>query len=159
MLHQSMPIFNLLAYISEVPDLEDSSVFDDNMVIILLEEFAQFGDTILVRFVADTMWITFREGQSVLEALKKTNGSIRVSFVLTFRNWDIIIDVWFRFKIIILPYYWKLQTGSKKRKMRLDYVPVIQFLCTQLQTNRIIIVSIYLEILHNIIFNLIYLKV
>lgn len=83
----------MFTYISDVPDLEDSSVFDDNMVTILLEEFAQFGDTILVRFVADTMWITFREGQSVLEALKKTNGSIRVSFVLIFRNCGIIIDV------------------------------------------------------------------
>ncbi|XP_050314325.1 synaptojanin-1 isoform X2 [Anthonomus grandis grandis] len=57
---------------------EDGMVFDDNIVMILLEEFAQFGETILVRFVADTMWITFREGQSVLEAMKKTGGVIRI---------------------------------------------------------------------------------
>lgn len=48
------------------------------MVAILLEEFAQFGETILVRFVADKMWITFRDGQSVLEAMRKTNGVLMV---------------------------------------------------------------------------------
>ncbi|CAH0562090.1 unnamed protein product [Brassicogethes aeneus] len=57
---------------------DEGGVFDDNMVMILLEEFAQFGETILVRFVADTMWITFREGQSVLEALQKTKGTITI---------------------------------------------------------------------------------
>lgn len=58
------------------PQSEDKNVFDDNLVMALLEDFAQFGETILVRFVGDTMWITFRDGQSVLEAMKKTNGKI-----------------------------------------------------------------------------------
>lgn len=61
------------------PTDNDTGLFDDNMVMILLEEFAQFGETILVRFVADTMWITFRDGQSVLEALQKTKGNIKAS--------------------------------------------------------------------------------
>ncbi|CAG9855074.1 unnamed protein product [Phyllotreta striolata] len=56
-------------------------VFDDNMVMTLLEEFSQFGETTLVRFVGDTLWITFREGQMVLEALKKTAGKIQVNGV------------------------------------------------------------------------------
>lgn len=60
------------------PDEDDGSIFDDDMVAILLEEFAQFGETILVRFVADKMWITFRDGQSVLEAMRKTNGVLLV---------------------------------------------------------------------------------
>ncbi|KAL1492396.1 hypothetical protein ABEB36_010648 [Hypothenemus hampei] len=60
-------------------DQEDGTVFDDNMVSILLEEFApQFGETILVRFVGDKMWITFREGHSVLEVMRKTNGILKI---------------------------------------------------------------------------------
>ncbi|XP_044750788.1 synaptojanin-1 [Coccinella septempunctata] len=56
----------------------ENTVFDDNLVMILLEQFSQIGETILVRFVGDTMWVTFREGQSVLQMLKKTNGKIQV---------------------------------------------------------------------------------
>lgn len=56
------------------------SIFDDDLVMTLLEEFGQFGETILVRFVGDTMWVTFRDGQSVLEALKQTNGIIQVNY-------------------------------------------------------------------------------
>lgn len=63
---------------TDPPDQDDGSIFDDDMVAILLEEFAQFGETILVRFVADKMWITFRDGQSVLEAMRKTNGVLLV---------------------------------------------------------------------------------
>lgn len=57
----------------------DETVFDDIVVGTLFESFAQFGETVLVRFVGDTMWITFRDGQTVLEALQKTNGKLRVS--------------------------------------------------------------------------------
>ncbi|KAK9887395.1 hypothetical protein WA026_022333 [Henosepilachna vigintioctopunctata] len=56
----------------------ETTVFEDNFVMILLEQFSQFGETILVRFVGDTMWVTFREGQSVLQAVKKTNGKITI---------------------------------------------------------------------------------
>ncbi|XP_030746355.1 synaptojanin-1 isoform X2 [Sitophilus oryzae] len=72
-------------------DQEEGTVFDDNMVMILLEEFTQFGDTILVRFVADTMWITFRDGETVLEAMKKTNGSLMIQdyeFTLSLKTPD-----------------------------------------------------------------------
>ncbi|CAG9759926.1 unnamed protein product [Ceutorhynchus assimilis] len=72
------PDSTIIVHCEDASDQEDGSIFDDNMVMILLEEFAQFGETILVRFVADTMWITFREGQSALEAMKKTNGYIRI---------------------------------------------------------------------------------
>ncbi|KAL3280582.1 hypothetical protein HHI36_003815 [Cryptolaemus montrouzieri] len=54
----------------------ETTVFDENLVMILLEQFSQFGETILVRFVGDTMWVTFRDGQAVLQTLKKTNGKI-----------------------------------------------------------------------------------
>lgn len=47
------------------------SVFDDNFMMSLLQELSQIGEVILVRFVEDTMWITFRDGQCALAAAKK----------------------------------------------------------------------------------------
>ncbi|XP_050497506.1 synaptojanin-1 isoform X1 [Diabrotica virgifera virgifera] len=66
--------------------------FDSTMMTVLLEEFSQLGEIILVRFVSDTMWITFRDGQVVLEALKKTKGELNVNgidFTLSLKtpNW------------------------------------------------------------------------
>ncbi|XP_066259067.1 synaptojanin-1 [Euwallacea similis] len=68
------PDATIIVHCESELDQEEGSVFDDDMVRIILEEFAQFGETILVRFVGDKMWITFRDGQSVLEAMKKTVG-------------------------------------------------------------------------------------
>jgi phosphatidylinositol-bisphosphatase len=46
-------------------------VFDDNFMMVLLQELSQIGEVILVRFVEDTMWVTFRDGQCALAAAKK----------------------------------------------------------------------------------------
>ncbi|XP_019753624.1 synaptojanin-1 [Dendroctonus ponderosae] len=72
------PDSTLIVHCEDVSDEDDGCIFDEHMVLILLEEFAQFGETILVRFVGDKMWITFRDGQSVLEAMRKTNGTLRI---------------------------------------------------------------------------------
>lgn len=72
------PDATIIIHCENLPEDEDANLFDDNMVMALLEDFAQFGETILVRFVADTMWITFRDGQGVLEAWRKTKGKIQV---------------------------------------------------------------------------------
>ncbi|EFA11114.1 LOW QUALITY PROTEIN: synaptojanin-1 [Tribolium castaneum] len=73
---------------------EDSSqndeVFDDQLVATLLDDFTQFGEAILVRFIADTMWITFRDGQSVLKIMNKTQGRIpeyNLTLSLKTPNW------------------------------------------------------------------------
>ncbi|KAJ8918742.1 hypothetical protein NQ315_015062 [Exocentrus adspersus] len=72
------PDGTIIVHCENLPDNEDVNVFEDNVVMSILEDFAQFGETILVRFVADTMWITFRDGQAVLEALKKTKGRLQI---------------------------------------------------------------------------------
>ncbi|XP_030746354.1 synaptojanin-1 isoform X1 [Sitophilus oryzae] len=85
------PDATIIVHCEDERDQEEGTVFDDNMVMILLEEFTQFGDTILVRFVADTMWITFRDGETVLEAMKKTNGSLMIQdyeFTLSLKTPD-----------------------------------------------------------------------
>ncbi|GFG38407.1 hypothetical protein Cfor_12437, partial [Coptotermes formosanus] len=46
-------------------------VFDDNFMMVLLQELSQIGEVILVRFVEDTMWVTFRDGQCALAAARK----------------------------------------------------------------------------------------
>nr|CAD7392934.1 unnamed protein product [Timema cristinae] len=46
-------------------------IFDDNFIMTLLQELSQIGEVILVRFVEDTMWVTFRDGQCALVAAKK----------------------------------------------------------------------------------------
>lgn len=46
-------------------------MFDDNFMMVLLQELSQIGEVILVRFVEDTMWVTFRDGQCALAAAKK----------------------------------------------------------------------------------------
>lgn len=71
------PDATIIVHCEDSIDSEET-IFDDNVVVALLESFAQFGETILVRFVGDTMWITFRDGQTVLEALRKTNGNFKV---------------------------------------------------------------------------------
>lgn len=76
------PDGTIIVHCENLPQNDDVNVFEDSIVMTILEDFAQFGETILVRFVADTMWITFRDGQAVLEALKKTNGRIKVDFFL-----------------------------------------------------------------------------
>ncbi|XP_067897173.1 synaptojanin-1 isoform X3 [Heterodontus francisci] len=48
--------------------------FDDNLIDQLLQQFAAYGDVILIRFVEDKMWVTFLEGNSAL-AVQKLNGT------------------------------------------------------------------------------------
>ncbi|KAJ8950358.1 hypothetical protein NQ314_007893, partial [Rhamnusium bicolor] len=59
------PDGTIIVHCENPPQNEEGSIFDDNIVMGLLEDFAQFGETILVRFVVDTMWITFRDGQAI----------------------------------------------------------------------------------------------
>ncbi|XP_068122474.1 synaptojanin-1 [Hyperolius riggenbachi] len=48
----------------------DGSYFDDNLIDELLQQFAGYGEVILIRFVDDKMWVTFLEGSSALAALE-----------------------------------------------------------------------------------------
>ncbi|PSN48304.1 Synaptojanin-1 [Blattella germanica] len=55
----------------EVEGANGEDVFDDNFMMVLLQDLSQIGEVILVRFVEDTMWVTFRDGQCALAAAKK----------------------------------------------------------------------------------------
>uniref|UniRef100_A0A6I8NLT3 phosphoinositide 5-phosphatase n=1 Tax=Ornithorhynchus anatinus TaxID=9258 RepID=A0A6I8NLT3_ORNAN len=43
--------------------------FDDILIDELLQQFANYGEVILIRFVEDKMWVTFLEGSSALSVL------------------------------------------------------------------------------------------
>lgn len=56
----------------------------------LLQELTQIGEVTLVRYVGETMWITFRDGQSALTAVQKRSVcvcGITLHFKLKTENW------------------------------------------------------------------------
>lgn len=71
------PDGTIVVHCQDCPPTEDGSVFADNLMFALLQELAQIGEVILVRFVADTMWVTFRDGQCALTAAAKKFVRVR----------------------------------------------------------------------------------
>ncbi|CAK9805845.1 Synj1 [Anthophora quadrimaculata] len=58
--------------VKAVDELDDmDSVFDENFMMALLQDFSHIGEAILVRFVGETIWVTFRDGQCALSAARK----------------------------------------------------------------------------------------
>ncbi|XP_053561148.1 synaptojanin-1 [Bombina bombina] len=51
---------------SNVPE---DNYFDDSLIDELLQQFAGYGEVILIRFVDNKMWVTFLEGSSALDVL------------------------------------------------------------------------------------------
>lgn len=43
----------------------------------IIQELSQIGEVTLVRFVDETMWVTFRDGQSTLSAVAKGQVEVR----------------------------------------------------------------------------------
>lgn len=87
-------IYNLLfqAENSHQDDETDdsSSIYDEDLMATLIQELAQIGEVTLVRYVGETMWITFRDGQSALTALQKRSVCIcgvTLHFKLKTENW------------------------------------------------------------------------
>lgn len=71
-------------------DNADSSIFDDALMMAVLQELSQIGEVILVRFVADTMWVTFRDGQCALTAVAKESVQVlgyNLTLSLKTSNW------------------------------------------------------------------------
>lgn len=53
-------------------DIDDGSgIYDEDLMAALIQELAQIGEVTLVRYVGETMWITFRDGESALTAVQK----------------------------------------------------------------------------------------
>ncbi|XP_076405291.1 synaptojanin-1 isoform X10 [Peromyscus maniculatus bairdii] len=61
---------------------QGNAYFDDALIDELLQQFAHFGEVILIRFVEDKMWVTFLEGSSALNALS-LNGKELLNRTIT----------------------------------------------------------------------------
>lgn len=72
-------------------DDEDApSIYDEDITTMIIQELGLIGEVTLVRFVGETMWVTFRDGQSALIAVQKKSICIRginFHFNLKTENW------------------------------------------------------------------------
>ncbi|XP_031787323.1 synaptojanin-1 isoform X1 [Nasonia vitripennis] len=69
---------------------EVENVFDESFMSALVQDLSEIGEIILVRFVNDTIWITFRDGQSALAAARKGFTTIcgyQLKLTLKSPNW------------------------------------------------------------------------
>uniref|UniRef100_A0A8C4LGX1 Synaptojanin-1 n=1 Tax=Equus asinus asinus TaxID=83772 RepID=A0A8C4LGX1_EQUAS len=57
--------------------LPENNFFDDALIDELLQQFTNFGEVILIRFVEDKMWVTFLEGSSALSVLNLNGKEVR----------------------------------------------------------------------------------
>ncbi|XP_078002690.1 synaptojanin-1 isoform X12 [Phascolarctos cinereus] len=62
--------------------LPENNFFDDILIDELLQQFANYGEVILIRFVEDKMWVTFLEGSSALSVLS-LNGKEFLDRIIT----------------------------------------------------------------------------
>ncbi|XP_053772702.1 synaptojanin-1 isoform X3 [Desmodus rotundus] len=77
----------LVSVSSSAPEL---SFFDDTLIDELLQQFTNFGEVILIRFVEDKMWVTFLEGSSALGVLSLNGKELlgrTVSITLKSPDW------------------------------------------------------------------------
>lgn len=81
--------------VKALDDNEDSENFDDNFMMALLQDLSLIGEVILVRFVGETIWVTFRDGQCALAAARKERTQvcgIMLKLALKSPNWVELID-------------------------------------------------------------------
>lgn len=58
-------------------DEDEDSIYDENVTAALVQELAQIGEVTLIRFVGETMWVTFKHGQAALACVEQ-KGNIQV---------------------------------------------------------------------------------
>nr|XP_045005271.1 synaptojanin-1 isoform X5 [Jaculus jaculus] len=70
--------------------VQENNFFDDALIDELLQQFAHFGEVILIRFVEDKMWVTFLEGSSALNVLSLNGKELlnrTISITLKSPDW------------------------------------------------------------------------
>ncbi|XP_064476937.1 synaptojanin-1-like isoform X2 [Ornithodoros turicata] len=73
----------------------EDEVFDDDFINELVEIFSSVGEVVLIRFAAETLWVTFSEGQGALAAVhlsgKPVNGH-KVTIMLKTPDWTQAVE-------------------------------------------------------------------
>uniref|UniRef100_T1PI36 Phosphoinositide 5-phosphatase n=1 Tax=Musca domestica TaxID=7370 RepID=T1PI36_MUSDO len=76
-------------------DDEGPTIYDENVMSTLIQELSKMGEVTLVRYVEDTMWVTFRDGESALNVVAKGETSIcglHLKFELKSPDWMRHVD-------------------------------------------------------------------
>lgn len=79
-------IVELFQIAGDVETDENGQAFDDNLVTALVQELSHIGDVVLVRFMANTMWATFRDGASALAVAAKKVVQVRYTNIYILKN-------------------------------------------------------------------------
>lgn len=80
---------------SDSEDDDEGSIYDENLMTALVQELTKIGEITLVRFVGETMWVTFKDGQSALTAaLKKSTQICGVNLTISLKtqNWLKLVE-------------------------------------------------------------------
>ncbi|XP_055916374.1 synaptojanin-1 [Eupeodes corollae] len=80
---------------NQVVSEDDPTIYDENVMNALIQQLSKLGEVTLVRYVEDTMWVTFREGESALNAVAQRTASIcnlELSFELKSKNWNDLVE-------------------------------------------------------------------
>lgn len=88
--HSNRVFFTFKAGTNDTDDEDTPSIYDEDITTIIIQELGLIGEVTLVRFVGETMWVTFRDGQSTLIAVQKKSICIRgIEFHINLKteNW------------------------------------------------------------------------
>ncbi|XP_013117384.2 synaptojanin-1 [Stomoxys calcitrans] len=86
------PDSTIVVHVHEPSADEDGpTIYDENVMSSLIQELSKLGEVTLVRYVEDTMWVTFRDGESALNAVAMGETNIcglQLKFELKSPNWN-----------------------------------------------------------------------
>uniref|UniRef100_T1ITZ6 phosphoinositide 5-phosphatase n=1 Tax=Strigamia maritima TaxID=126957 RepID=T1ITZ6_STRMM len=85
-----------------VEEINHEMVFNNTFIEEIMNMFSTVGQVVLIRFVEDTMWITFRDGVSALKALEWNGNEIQGHpLLLSLRTSDWKIEIEKQLKLCI----------------------------------------------------------
>lgn len=80
---------------SATGDEDGPTIYDENVMSALITELSKMGEVTLVRYVEDTMWVTFRDGESALNASSKKSIQVcglDLILELKSKDWQHLVD-------------------------------------------------------------------
>lgn len=90
------PDSTIVVHVKEDVVYDDGpTIYDEAVMSTLIQELSKLGEVTLVRYVEDTMWVTFRDGESALHASNKKSIHIcglELQFQLKTSNWQPLVD-------------------------------------------------------------------
>ncbi|XP_033253921.1 synaptojanin-1-like [Drosophila miranda] len=76
-------------------DDEGPTIYDESVMSALIAELSKMGEVTLVRYVEDTMWVTYRDGEAALNAAAKRSTQVcglELVFELKSSDWQHLVD-------------------------------------------------------------------